>query len=92
MSGIFFFIFASCEPLNKSLNFFSQNGALPNIVLGGDFNLPGIEWENNSIKSNPQYGYQVNRELLNVIEEHALYQLVREPTRLDNILDLLLTT
>jgi hypothetical protein len=78
--------------LNASLNKLSQNGSLPNIILGGDFNLPSIEWSNHVVKPNPQYGYRVNRLLLDTIEEHGLHQHVHEPTCLDNILDLLFTT
>ena len=55
-------------------------------------NLPSIDWDNLTVKSNPQYGYLVNRLFLDIVEEHALHQNVHEPTRLDNILDLVLTT
>jgi hypothetical protein len=80
------------QELNISLSKLSKNGSLPNVLLGGDFNLPDIEWENNTIKSNPQYGYKVNRLLLDTLEEHGLHQCVRKPTRLNNILDLIVTT
>jgi hypothetical protein len=75
----------SLRELNLSLRKLSHNGGLPNIILGGDFNCPDIN-------PNPQYGYTVNRTLLDTAEEHGLSQHVTEPTRLDNILDLLFTT
>ena len=76
----------------QSLNSLSKNGALPNIILGGDINLPSIKWTNHTINPNPQYGYRVNRLLLDITEEHALHQHVDKPTRGDNILDLLFST
>ncbi|XP_072044150.1 uncharacterized protein [Amphiura filiformis] len=80
------------QQLNISLSKITQNGTLPNVILGGDFNCPDVEWITNTIKPNPQYGYKVNRALLDTVEEHGLIQQVKEPTRLNNILDLLLTT
>ncbi|XP_072039179.1 uncharacterized protein [Amphiura filiformis] len=80
------------QELNTSLSKISQNGSLPNVILGGDFNLPSIKWDNNTIQANPQYGYKVNRLLLDIVEDHGLQQHVNKPTRLNNILDLLLTT
>ncbi|XP_072014916.1 uncharacterized protein [Amphiura filiformis] len=78
--------------LNQSLRLLPNNGALPNVILGGDINLPDIDWDNYTVKPNPQYGHRVNRLFLDIAEEHGLQQNVHEPTRLDNILDLLLTT
>jgi hypothetical protein len=78
--------------LDASLSKLSHSSAMPNVILGGDFNLPSIDWKNYDVKPNPQYGYRVNRSMLNVVEEHGLNQHVHEPTRLDSILDLLLTT
>ena len=80
------------KALDKSLRSLASNGALPNVILSGDMNLPSIDWDNLTVKSNPQYGYMVNRLFLDIVEEHALHQNVHEPTRLDNILDLVLTT
>ncbi len=78
--------------LNQSLRRLQNNGALPNIILAGDLNLPDIDWDNYSVKPNPQYGYEVNRLMLDIAEEHGLQQTVHEPTRLESILDLLFTT
>ena len=46
---------------------------------------------NKVVKPFQQYGYRVNRLMLDIIKEHELHQHVDEPTRLD-ISDLLLTT
>ena len=80
------------KALEKSLSFLPKNGTLPNVILGGDINLPDIDWDNYTVKPNPQYGYRVNRLFLDTVNEHGLQQHVQEPTRLNNILDLLLTT
>ena len=78
--------------LNQSLRKLSNNGPLPNVILGGDLNFPDIDWENYTVKPNPQYGYRINRLMLEIAEEHGLQQLQKEPTCLNNILDLLFTT
>ena len=58
-----------------------------NILLCGDFNLPTINW-----RLDPPSAPTSNSAMLcNIIDDFNLSQLVLEPTRLDNILDLLLT-
>jgi len=55
------------------------------IVTVGDFNLPSIDWKcmipSNDAKS---------KEFFDLISTHGLIQLVQKPTRLNNILDLVL--
>ena len=80
------------QQLQLSIGKISKNGTLPNVILAGDFNLPDINWPSHTIKPNPQYGYKVNRALLDTVEDHGLIQQVHKPTRLNNILDLLFTT
>ena len=70
----------------------SGSNSQPFIILGGDFNLPSINWDTNSLPSIPQYGTTINRKFLDIIENFNLTQVVKEPTREGNILDLLLTT
>ena len=61
------------------------------IFLGGDFNLPGINWETYS--HIPQKPKKAECEfLLHTAEEFYLDQLNYRPTRRDNILELLFTT
>ena len=69
--------------------------SLPNIVLTGDFNLPDIVWDEEdgySLKSSPTYGTSVNAKLLDIINDHSMFQHVKQSTRKGNILDLVLTT
>lgn len=58
--------------------------------LGGDFNLPDIEWENEEIE-NYQYPKEISNEYLQMSANLGLKQLVREPTRGVNCLDLFFT-
>ena len=60
----------------KSLDLMPKNSN-QTIVLGGDFNLPGN-------KSQCEL-------LLSSLDTHALAQIHKEPTREENILDLLIT-
>ena len=60
------------------------------IWIGGEFNLPDIDWSNNSFVSY-QYAKSLNENFLEAFETCALKQLVDFPTRLENTLDLLLT-
>ena len=59
---------------------------IDNLILVGDFNFPKIDWTN----CNSQI--DLDNVFLTMVEENALQQLVFEPTRGDNILDLLLTS
>ena len=59
------------------------------LVMAGDFNLKGIDWENDHVVDNQPY----LRDFINVIHENFLYQHVMNPTRhrlgeVSNILDL----
>ena len=60
------------------------------IVLGGDFNLPGIDWDNGVV--NPKAANKSQCELLlPSLDTHALAQIHKETTREETILDLLIT-
>ncbi|XP_072041142.1 uncharacterized protein [Amphiura filiformis] len=61
------------------------------IWLGGDFNLSHIDWEAQSIMSKcPKPG--LCRNLIDITNEFGLEQIVRKPTRGNNILDLFFTS
>ena len=60
------------------------------IILGGDFNLPGVDWHTNTVKSYAQTP-SLCALLLDIVQDNGLTQLVHEPTRKNNILDLVLT-
>ena len=60
------------------------------IVLGGDLNLPGIEWDNEVV--NPKAANKSQCQLLlSRLDTHALAQIHKKPTREENILELLIT-
>ena len=60
------------------------------VWIGGDLNLPDIEWKNCTIVGH-QYPLVINNSFLNVMSLTGLDQIVTFPTRLDNTLDLFLT-
>jgi len=66
----------------------------PNIVIAGDFNLPSINWSDNgaTILPSPSYGRELNSLCLELMDDCSLEQLVYQPTRQENILDIVLTT
>ena len=76
------------DQLNESLNrlYSVNNNTAPNIVLAGDFKLPGVNWIDGCgiPATNPAYG--------SVLNDHSLEQLVCSPTRQNNILDLVFST
>ena len=80
------------EALGKSIGDLNQHKSLPNILLVGDFNLPDILWENSSIKSNRIYSFGLSYHMMDLANNNYLTQMVTEPTRGENILDLILTT
>jgi hypothetical protein len=54
--------------------------------------LPHIDWGLNIAKPNPQYGKEISKKLTDIVNKNNLTQVVREPTRGNNILDLMFTT
>ena len=60
------------------------------IILGGDFNLPDIDWENSLVLPSATNKGQCEH-LLSSLDDHALTQVQKEPTRDKNILDLCIT-
>ena len=80
---------STSEELAKSLDLMPKNSN-QTIVLVGDFNLPGIDWDNGVV--NPKAANKSQCELLlSSLDTHALAQIHKEPTREENILDLLIT-
>ena len=61
------------------------------IWIGGDFNLPDIDWEVKSI-NNYQYPKQLNERFIDLIYSCSMEQVANFPTRKQNTLDLLITT
>ena len=77
----------SVQELNSSLFRLGDRLNTSNVIMAGDFNAPDLKWNypeptNCSLNSERR---------LEIIDEHGLTQLKKEPTRDDNILDLVLT-
>ena len=60
------------------------------LIIGGDMNFPGWDWKENILKPNTA-APNLHTDFINIINNNALTQLVEEPTRLQNTLDLILT-
>ena len=76
------------EQLNLSLQGLNRSNAT--VWLAGDFNAPHIDWSiPGIIQGSPQAA--IHEELLTVIQDNGLENVVLEPTRGKNILDLFLT-
>lgn len=60
------------------------------IWLLGDFNLPDIDWDIIAFRPCGQYP-AISKLMIDILNDHNLHQLVKEPTRDQNILDLCLT-
>ena len=58
------------------------------FLVGGDFNIPDINWSDTSIEGS-QYHLMVNQTILDMAVENNLEQLVDFPTRKDKTLDLI---
>ena len=80
------------EELNKSVCRLTNSNKIPNVLLTGDFNMPGIDWKSGTIKSSPQYGSDANQSMLSAIQDCCMVQSVEQPTRGKNVLDLVFTT
>ena len=82
---------SSVEELRKSLDLVRQNKGT--VWLAGDFNFPKMNWINNapSVHQSCQFK-QLYTSFISILDDYNLIQLVTQPTRLDNILDLFLTS
>ena len=60
------------------------------LLIGGDFNAPGIDWRTTSLKPKCPYP-NLHNELLSIFNDNGLEQMITEPTRKENTLDLFVT-
>ena len=60
------------------------------IWIAGDLNLPGFDWKHNCLLPNCRYP-ELTRKFVNCLGDYGLAQLVKEPTRGNNVLDLFIT-
>ena len=61
------------------------------IIIGGDFNSPGINWSNKSLITS-YISRQFHETLITLEDEFMLEQIITQPTRGTNILDLCFTS
>ena len=61
------------------------------FFIGGDFNLPDIDWATLEVKGG-RYRKKISENILEACSDARLSQVVDEPTRKDNILDIFLTS
>ena len=78
------------QELGKSLENLPKNSEDKIIILAGDFNLPHINWKNNTIKPGGNQ-LQLHQELLDIVDDFGLEQMQTNPTRQYNVLDLYFT-
>ena len=79
------------EELEKSLKIITEENNNNNIIIVGDFNCPDIQWETPSLKHEAS-DKEVQRTLIDITSQSGLAQLHEEPTRENNLLDLIFTT
>ena len=60
------------------------------IVIAGDLNFPSWDWKQMRLKPNPSYA-QLHEDFINMLSDFGLVQLVEEPTREANTLDLIIS-
>ena len=76
------------ENLQSHIDEISESGTSPDIYITGDFNYPDWDWNQNS----PEAGMETHgKYLAEFIDRNFLTQMVKNPTRGANILDLILT-
>ena len=78
------------KSLRQSMEKISKRKRPCAFVIGGDFNLPGWDWPNNSLKPQTQY-VSLHHEFMDLLNDYGLSQHVNVPTRESNILDLVMT-
>ena len=64
-----------------------RNNPKTTLILGGDFNAWGIDWETGLVPDD-SHNRLLKEKLIEVISEAGLQQMQREPTRGQNLLDL----
>ena len=81
-----------CEFISKFeilINWRLQLWDYYSVVVLGDFNYPGIRWIEGSGFTNCLSGEE--HSFVNLLTENYFFQLVESPSRINNILDLLIT-
>jgi len=79
------------DDLQSSIPMIKHKHPHTQIVLGVDFNCPGIDWENNTL-TDSYVSCEFREKLIDFSHNNQLSQLVTFPTRVQNTLDLCFTT
>ena len=69
----------------------SLGAPMPSVIMCGDFNLPSVDWTSGTIGS---CTIEIQRQagaLFEFMNQYCLQQMVSQPTRVNNILDLFMT-
>ena len=76
--------------LNLSLCQLNNQTSNATVWVAADFKLPSIDWEAMTLKIN-HICVQTHNSFLATTSDHGVTQLITNPTRLDNTLNLLFT-
>ena len=76
--------------LDESLKEVTNHKKGKHIILAGDFNCPDINWEEMTVNKGAA-DREVQQALLDLTTEHGLSQIHDQPTRDNNLLDLVFT-
>ncbi|KAI8518817.1 hypothetical protein Bbelb_020740 [Branchiostoma belcheri] len=79
----------SLDELDRSIGKMGAKINSDNVIILGDFNTPGIKWDTTVADNSQAYTGQAEK-LLNLMDNHGLFQTVQEPTRNGNLLVLVL--
>ena len=76
--------------LDSSLKKLSESNKSKHILLAGDFNCPDIDWNTLTVRPNAP-DREIQKSLIELSIEHGLTQVHSQPTRQENVLDLVFT-
>ena len=76
------------ELINNSLNKLSNKDSM--VILGGEFNLPDINWQQNQVNEGSSQPC-LHQTMLDIATWHGLEQVVQAPTFEGNTFDLIFT-
>jgi hypothetical protein len=72
-------LFDELEELEKMISSITETQQnLPNIILGGDFNLPHINWQSTTVNTNPQYGKALNDKMVEITNNNDLTEVIND--------------
>ena len=80
---------------NSMINFSESTNRAAHIkyaflLTGGDFDLPGLDWESRTLKPNTKHPINHDR-LADILDDNGMVQVTEEPTINNNTLDILIT-